>query len=424
MSVHQPEKYPESGQEADADVIIIGGGPSGLTLSILLGSQGVRVICLDREEVSKTLEKRFDTRTTAISYGSMKVMDRAGFWEELEPKGCRIEDIKITQNGSPTLLNFLAQDVNARAFGWIFENKDMREAMYGTIEKTPSITHEGGVCVTRIDFYDDLNSVTLQDGRTFYAPLVIGADGRGSFTREALKIGVRQWSYHQQAVICNVVHEKPHHNMALEDFRADGPFAMLPMNDNAQGAHRSGLVWTEDTRSRESLMQLSDEDFLAALNDRLPAEYGQATAIAGRAAYPLGLIHSHRYTGHRTALVADAAHGIHPIAGQGLNLGLRDVAEIGDRIIQAHKAKQDVGSVDLLSAYERARRPDNMLMAGVTDALVKLFSRRSKLLSPLRAFGLKMVERSHPAKRFFMRQAMGTAGLIPDMIKDEHKKAS
>lgn len=413
--------YPKSGRKADADAIIIGGGHSGLTLSILLGSKGLKIICLDREDVKRTLENSFDTRTTAISYGSMKVMEEAGFWTELEPRGCPIEDIKITQNGSPALLNFLSSDVKAKAFGWIFENKDLREVMYEAIADNPSITHEGGVCVTGMDFYDDLNGVTLEDGRIFYAPLIVGADGRGSFTREALKIGVRQWSYHQQAVICNVYHAKPHHNIALEDFRAEGPFAMLPMNDDENGNHRSGLVWTEETRKRDSLMKLSDEEFIAALNERLPQTYGRVNRIRGRMVYPLGFIHAHRYTGPRTALVADAAHGIHPIAGQGLNLGLRDVAALGQHVGDAFRAGRDIGAAALLSAYESERRPDNMLMAGVTDALVKLFSRRSNLLSPVRAIGLRMVEHSGPAKRFFIRQAMGTAGLVPDTIKEKKR---
>ncbi len=404
--------------KSDADVIVIGGGHAGLTMSLLLARAGISVICIDRDPPAKTLAKDYDPRTTAISYGSAQVLGHAGVWEALLPDACPIEDIKITESGAPTLLTFLVEDVDAPAFGWILDNRDLRAAMYEALAKYKTAKHITGAKVEAIEQGDTAHRVHLEDGQVFSASLIIGADGRGSFTREAFHIGVREWSYHQQAVIACITHEKPHHNMALEDFREEGPFAVLPMVDDAKGQHRSALVWTEETRRKsKSLLEYDDAPFTEALAAHLPDSYGRVLSVSARRAYPLGLIHAHSYTAHRMALVADAAHGIHPIAGQGLNLGLRDVACLAEKLARAHEAGLDLGDETLLQSYEAERRPDNMLMAGVTDGLNKLFSKRLPLLSPLRKAGLKLVERAPATKKFFMRQAMGTAGFVPDLLK-------
>ena len=217
----------------------------------------------------------------------------------------------------------------------------------------------------------------------------------------------RQWSYHQRAVICMTEHEHPHNYAAVEHFWPEGPFAILPFTDDSKGVHRSAVVFTEHGPEKTSLMKMSDEEFELALAARFPEHYGDVKLSGTRAAYPLNLVHAEKYTAPRMVLVADAAHGIHPIAGQGLNLGFRDLDCLDQLIEQALRTGEDIASSAILKTYEQKRRPDNMAMVAMTDGLNRLFSNASPTVSLLRKVGLKMVSRINPAKRFFMRQAMG-----------------
>lgn len=395
----------------DADVIVVGGGHSGLTLSALLASHGVGVICIDREDPATTLKGAFDGRTTAISYGSQKVIAAGGGWEAIENKACPIKDIRILDGDSPTLLTFLSEDAGGelqnQAFGWIVENRDLRKVLYDRLEKLDRATHIAPAQVQDFAADEDGVCVHLADGRALRAKLLVGADGRGSFVREKAGITTRGWTYGQNALVCTVTHENPHYNVAVEHFRPEGPFAILPMTDAEDGAHRSAVVWTEHAKTRRSAQDFDEDTFNTALNARFPAEYGKVRLAGKRFSYPLGLIHAHNYVAERLALVADAAHGIHPIAGQGLNIGLRDIAALAGMVIEAHADGTDIGGTDLLNRYQRARRFDNMTMAAATDALNKLFSNDLPPVRMARRLGLRAVQRIIPARRFFMRQAMG-----------------
>jgi len=279
------------------------------------------------------------------------------------------------------------------------------------------VTHQAPSKVRDYSVDDDGVNVHLADDTILRAKLVIGADGRNSFTRDWMGINTRGWNYHQRAVVCIVHHENPHDNIAIEDFRGEGPFAVLPMMDNEDGNHRSSIVWTEHGSEKDSAVHWDDAAFDAALQERFPDFYGKVSCASRRFSYPLGLIHAHSYIGPRMALVGDAAHGIHPIAGQGLNLGLRDIAALAELIVQAKRDGKDVGSADLLETYQRQRRFDNMAMAAATDTLNKLFSNNITPLRILRKVGLRMVQNVAPARKFFMRQAMGAAGLLPTIVK-------
>lgn len=398
--------------DTNFDVIIAGGGPSGCAMAAMLGKAGLKVACIDRDDPAQTISPAFDTRTTAISYGSRSVLRNAGAWDGLESVACAIRDIKIMDNGSHTLLRFLSDDVKADAFGWVIENRHLRGALY-TAMKNSGVTHIAPAAIADYEIDDNAARVHLADGRILSAKLVIGADGRASFTRQWMGIDTRGWSYNQRAVVSIITHEKPHNNIAVEDFRDEGPFAILPMPDDDKGNHRSALVWTEHRPEKESALHWDEAIFNAAIAERFPADYGDVRLLGKRAAYPLSLSHAHKYIGPRMALIADAAHGIHPIAGQGLNIGLRDVAAMADILATAKKEKRDFGADDILQIYERARRPDNMAMAAATDALNKLFSNKSASLRLLRRAGLRVVEKLPRTKRFFMRYAMGTGGLSP-----------
>jgi 2-octaprenyl-6-methoxyphenol hydroxylase len=388
------------------DAAIIGGGPSGLTLSCLLGQQDLRVICLDQTAPDKSATTASDLRTTAISYGSRKILEQAGIWELIK-ESCPIDEIRILDGRSPLLLNFASEEAGGKSFGWIVENTYLHHALMQRISALETAHYEAPVRATDFQVKDDHAACILEDGSEIKARLLIGADGRGSFMRGWMGVDTREWSYRQRAIVCTVVHEHPHHLAAVEHFWPSGPFAILPMSDDQDGRHRSSVVFTEHGPRSRSLMTLTDSTFEAALAERFPESYGDIKLISKRAAYPLGLIHATRYTAPRMALIADAAHGIHPIAGQGLNLGFRDVAALSELVGQAFEAGSDIGGEDILERYERMRRIDNMSMIAFTDGLNKLFGNNIPPVRFLRRAGLRAVAHFPPAKRFFMKRAMG-----------------
>lgn len=401
-----------------ADVVVIGGGHAGCTLTALLAANGITAICIDQDNPAATLHQGFDGRTTAISFGSQRVIEAAGAWKSLTAEACPIEDIKIMDSGSPTLLEFLVSDVEGPAFGWIVENRKLRQSLYERLSELGKATHIAPARV--VDFLRDEDGVDvhLEDGRIVRGSLIVGADGKKSFTREWMGIGTRGWNYRQRAIACIVGHEKPHGNIAIEDFRGEGPFAALPMMDDEDDQHRSSIVWTEHGPEKSSALHWDEDTFNAALSERFPAFYGKVKLIGKRFSFPLGLTHAHSYISPRMALVADAAHAIHPIAGQGLNMGVRDIAELAELLVAAKNRNEDLGSDMLLQSYQRARRFDNMAMAAATDSLNRLFSNNVGPIRIARKIGLRAVQKIPAARRFFMKQAMGASGLLPKLIRD------
>ncbi len=417
-TVNARRKAPSHHSSSVHEVIVIGGGLAGLTMTALLAAHDVDVICIDREAPPVTLTESFDGRTTAISWGSRQVLEAAGVWPALAQDACPIRQIHILDGDSPLLLSFDSEEVGGRTFGWISENLALRQALYQRVAALKTARHIAPAVVRDFSLHDDFVRVHLEDGRHFDGRLVIGADGRQSFTREWMGIGARAWSYNQRALVCTVEHEFPHHHVAVEHFHPSGPFATLPMNDSPAGVPRSSVVWTEHGVMRDSALHWDQQSFDAALTARFPQSYGRVRQIAKRYAYPLTLVHAHSYIAPRMALIAEAAHGIHPIAGQGLNMGLRDIAEIGDLIVQALAQGEDVGGATLLTTYQQKRRLDNIGMAGATDGLTRLFSNDIMPVRMARRLGLRAVARLPFAKQFFMNQAMGAAGLLPALIRD------
>lgn len=413
-----------------ADVVVVGGGHAGCTLTALLAAQGIKTVCIDQDDPALALTPAFDGRTTAISAGSASVLTAAGIWDDaLLSKACPIRNIDIRETGSPTLLRFLSEDAGSEAFGWIIENRYLRQRLFERLSRLADAEHFAPARVTGFQREEDGIRVILNDGRTIKSSLVVGADGRKSFTREWMGIGTRGWDYGQKAIVCIVEHEQPHNHIAVEDFRPQGPFAILPMHDDEKGHHRSSIVWTEHGQETDSALLWDDAAFNAGLQERFPDFYGRVRLAGKRFSYPLNLVHAHRYTIDRMALIADAAHGIHPIAGQGLNMGMRDIAVMAELLIDAHAQKQDLGSPELLQQYERRRRLDNMSMAGATDMLNKLFSNPSASLGALRRAGLKIVQKIPAVRLFFMKQAMGSASHLSGMMQhstpqDSEKRSS
>lgn len=400
------------------DVLIIGGGLAGLTQAAVLGRAGIDVAIIDREPPSTHLNAAYDGRTTAISFASHRVLQAAGIWDAMTKDCCPILDIRVADGNAPQFLHFATdQDANGEPFGWIIENRLLRKYLFENLRDIKTVTHLAPVEIA--EFIQDAASagVALKDGRSISAPLLIGADGRHSPTRKHAGIGVKEWSYGQAAIVCNVAHDLDHENVALEHFLPAGPFAVLPMTDDENGNHRSSVVWTVEDEEAAKILKLPPEKFDARLQELFGGQLGGVAAVSKPMSYPLGLMHADTYTAARTALMAEAAHVIHPIAGQGLNLSMRDIAVLSELVVSRMKLGLDIGSPQLLSDYENWRRVDTLLMAGFTDLLNRLFSNNMQSVGLLRDMGIGIVDKIPALKGFFARQAMGLGGTAPRIIQ-------
>ena len=400
-------------------VLIIGGGLSGLTLAAVLGEAGVEVTCIDRDPPLDQLAQKYDGRTTAISYASHRVLQAAGAWEKMLPDCAPILDIRVADGNSPLYLHFTsATDGNGAPFGWIIENSLMRKALFeNALRLKQRVRHIAPARIKKFIANKSFTGVMLEDGTKITAPLMIGADGRQSATREWLGIAVKKTDCRQTAIVCNVVHEQDHENVAVEHFHAAGPFAILPMTRGKNGGYRSSVVWTEHGKNAGAMLKLSAKEFDHRLQELFGPHLGRVRHVSPPMGYPLSLMHAESYTGHRVALMAEAAHAVHPIAGQGLNLSMRDIAVLAELIVDHLKLGLDIGAAALLNHYEAWRRPDTILMAGVTDILNRLFSNNLKSVGVARDLGLGIVEKFPILKRYFAGQAMGLSGVLPRVMR-------
>lgn len=407
-------KRAKAGGEIRSELIVVGGGLSGLSLAIACAAAGIEVAVIDREDPAKFRNAAYDGRTTAIAYGSQQVLSGIGVWDALAPLAEPIREIRVADGNSPLFLHYDRREVGAEALGYIVENRFLRGALQDRAAALPSLTLYAPDSVAAIDFAEARVQLTLGDGRRLVAPLAIGADGRDSAMREAA--GIKSWrkSYRQTAIVCVVKHAEPHRGVAVEHFRAAGPFAILPMQGD-----RSSIVWTEEERDAPELLALDQAAFTRQLADRFGDFLGDLTVEPGRWSYPLMLIQAERYAAHRLALIGDAAHVIHPIAGQGWNLGVRDIAALAELIVDAHRLGLDLGSAELLRRYERWRRFDSLTLTAVTDGLNRLFANEFPPVKLARDIGLAAVNRAPGLKRFFMRHAMGVTGDLPRLVRGE-----
>lgn len=404
-------------------ICIIGGGLAGLTQAALLGDAGFDVVCIDAEPLERQMSLEFDGRTTAISYGSRMVLEKAKVWGGLVRAAEPIKTIDILDGDSASVMTFDAREVEADAFGWIVDNADLRRALIKRVQSFKNVRHLTGKAVKDVALTHDAAFITLEDGRRLECALVIGADGRKSLVREAMRIGTWGRDYKQTAIVCLVAHEKPHQGLAVEHFRKEGPFALLPFTDLPDGTHRSALVWTVHGRDARRWVACEDDVFNAALEARAMGRYGRIRALGRREAWPLNLVKSYTYVGLRAVLVAEAAHGMHPIAGQGLNMSLRDLDALTTLLTNARDEGRDVGDDALLETYQRVRRMDNIAMCTATDVLTLLFSNNVAGVTALRRAGLSVVKRLPFAKKFFMHQAMGLTGTVrPDDTGNRYLK--
>ncbi|MEE8516074.1 MAG: UbiH/UbiF/VisC/COQ6 family ubiquinone biosynthesis hydroxylase [Alphaproteobacteria bacterium] len=406
-----------------ADVLIIGGGMVGLTLATALGAEGLDVTVLDRDDPRGVLDAAFDGRVSAIALGSRRVLETLDLWRVLAPEAEAIRDIRVSDGASPLVLDFDHSAVGDEPMGHIVENRALRRALLQRVTPMANVQLLAPVKVVSLAFGVGKVEVALDDGRKPKARLLVAADGRNSWTRHDQGIATTEWSYPQAAIVCTVVHSRPHRGLAHERFLPPGPFAILPMTDDSskqgQVRHRSSIVWTEHAERVPELLALDDVGFNQELARRFGGELGDVAVLGGRWSYPLSLMLAERYVGDRLALVGDAGHAIHPIAGQGLNMGLRDVAACAEVVVEAWRLGLDIGHGVVLERYQEWRRFDNVTLAAVTDGLNRLFSNDVAPVRMARRVGLAAINRIAPAKRLFMHHAMGVVGDLPRLVRGE-----
>jgi 2-octaprenyl-6-methoxyphenol hydroxylase len=397
-----------------ADAIIFGGGLVGLTLASALDSSGLSTIVVDPADPALRKDATFDGRTSAVSSSSMRMLQTIGVADHLAEPGCPIWRIAVADGLEPGGLHFDPDDGDP--LGFMHENRFLRAALQARAEAGKSIWLMWKSRVASVDRGDSGVVVSLEDGRRLSAPLLIGADGRNSATREAAGINVARWKYDHQAIVSVVRHERPHEHVAYEIFYPGGPFALLPMNDDA-GGHRSAIVWSVPEEDAAGWLSLSDEDFAAEAEAAMGRFLGKIAMLAPRSSFPLGFHHAAQITAQRLALVGDAAHAIHPIAGQGLNLGFRDVAALAEVLVEGARLGLDLGDRQLLDRYQRWRSLDALSVAFATDTLTRMYGVPGKTASAIRRFGMGLVGRISPLRNRLMNEARGTSGDLPLLLR-------
>jgi 2-octaprenyl-6-methoxyphenol hydroxylase len=396
------------------DAIILGGGLVGLTTALALNAHGVSVAVIDPVDPANTLVPDFDGRATAVASASWRMFEAIGIADVLRPYSCPIRRIDVRDGLSPEALDF-TPGVDDDPLGIMVENRLIRKALVGATAQAQGITRFVPDHAAQIDRDAHRATVTLASGKILSAPLLLVCEGRNSPTRDAAGISIAHWRYNHRAIISAFDHSIPHDNVAHEIFFPAGPFALLPMLPGT----RSALVWTVDEKDAEGVLALGNRAFAAEVQKRTGGVLGDITMAAHRSSYRLGFHHAARMTAERLALVGDAGHGIHPIAGQGLNLGLRDAATLVEVIVDGARLGLDPGDSQVLDRYERWRGIDTFSVAFATDSLTRIYGVPGKTARAVRRFGMAAIQKIPPLKGRLMAEARGESGALPKLLKGE-----
>jgi 2-octaprenyl-6-methoxyphenol hydroxylase len=398
-------------------IIIVGGGLNGTALAIALGQDGFPVTVIDTAPREAREDAGFDGRAYALALGSVRLLRAVGVWPRVADAAQPMLQIKVSdgragEGPSPWMLAFDHAEIEEGPMGWLVEDRHLRRALLDRMEEIPGITHRAGETVVAQEVTAAGVMVTLGSGERVTGAMLVGCDGRASGTARRAGISRTEWDYGQTAVVCAVAHERPHGGVAHQFFVPGGALAILPLTGN-----RSSIVWSEQRARAEALLAMDDAGFLAALRPAFGSFLGDIQLAGDRWGYPLGLTLANAMVAERVALVGDAAHGVHPIAGQGLNAGLRDVAALADVAGSARQRGEDVGSRAVLDRYAGWRRFDTATLALATDTFNRLFSNDNPVLRLARDLGMGAVNRVPGLRRAFIREAAGLSGDLPRLMR-------
>lgn len=396
------------------DITVIGGGMVGLTAAIGLAQSGFEVAIIDRAPKGDLTAVAYDGRASALAFATCRMLDALGIWQHMEKYAQPINEIRVSDGPSLMHLHFDHKALGEGPLGNMVENRHTRIALFDRINQLENIHLFLGTEINAMERTTEKTVVSLSDGNQITSKLLLGTDGRNSMVRKSANIPVSVFDYKQHGIVCSIEHEHAHEGIAHERFLPAGPFAILPLTGN-----RASLVWTEKAHLVKTIMALPERSFAAEIQRRTGDFLGKVTPVGGRWAYPLSLQYADTYVDTRMAILGDAAHGIHPIAGQGLNLGLRDVAALVEVITESAAVGLDIGSEQVLENYSVWRHADNAALIGVTDILNRLFSNNVPPVRAARDIGLAVVNEIPPLKNFFMSHARGTVGELPKLLRGE-----
>ena len=405
-----------SSMSIDTDIAIVGGGLNGPILALALAQAGIKSVVIDALTTKVRKNASFDGRSYAVALTSQRLLNNIGLWTKIKDNAQAMLEIKVSdgragEGPSPFFMHFDHAEIEDGPMGYMVQDRYLRRTLLDAIAENPNVTHIQGETVVGQDVISGGVSVTLSSGKKISARALIGCDGRGSGTAERAGIKRIGWGYGQTALVCAIEHEKPHGGIAHQFFMPTGPLAILPLTGN-----RSSIVWSETEANATAFNALSDAEYLTMLRPRFGNFLGEISLAGARYSYPLALSITDRLVADRTALVGDAAHGLHPIAGQGLNAGMRDIAALVQIITEAQKRGEDYGSLAVLKRYEEWRRFDNTALALATDTFNKLFSNDNLVLRLGRDLGMGLINKLPGLRRGFIREAAGLSGDLPDLM--------
>ena len=401
------------------DILIVGGGLTGPALALAMAQAGLRSAVIDALPQAVLPDAGFAGRSYALALGSQRLLKALGIWGAIADEAQPILDIEVSdgqvgQGPGPFGLAFDHAETEDGPMGYLVEDRHVRRALVEAMAAEPRITVINDATVVAQSVAPGRAMVTLADGTELSGRLLVGADGRRSGTARRAGITRLEWSYGQTALVCALSHERPHHGVARQIFLPQGPLAILPLTGN-----RSSIVWSEEAALAAQIQAMAPDAYLAALAPRFGDILGRLELAGARFTYPLNLTLAKAMTAERLALVGDAAHGVHPIAGQGLNAGFRDIGALAQTLAEAARRGEDIGAADVLERYAQWRRADTVSLALATDAFNRLFSNDNPILRAARGLGMGVVNALPGLRRSLIREAAGTAGDVPLLLKGQ-----
>ena len=401
----------------DFDIVVIGAGINGQVMSLAAAHAGFSVALIDQNSFIENALREFDGRAYAIAFSSVQMMKNLNLWKKIEDTALPISNIKVShgtieRGPASAILQFNNADIEESPMAQMLEDRFLRQCLSQEIKKNALIDLIEHRKINEISNLNKQKQLTLDNSSKLQASLIVASDGINSPTAKAFGIRKTGWKYKQRGLVCAVDHEYPSDNTAYQYFLPEGPLAILPIKNNT-----ASIVWTESIQNASTISEMDDEEYLSILQTRFGDFLGKLKLTGKRLSFPLKLSISEKYVSDKFAVIGDAAHGYHPIAGQGLNAGLRDIAALVDVISCARERGEDFSSINILNRYQEWRRFDNQALGFATDNLNKIFSSHDPLFGSLKNLGMKMIDKSNRAKRIFIRQAAGLNGDLPKLMR-------